>query len=326
MQENFPESGFISLNHPSRSLDWSPGEIRDLHNAGPDVVIGMEAIPGHQKSSSRGSYGSTITVKHDDDISYKARTYGGADYMLAQVGGLWDSLLGEGRRFFVATNSDFHRESEDFWPGEYAKHYVYSKDTDDPYELVAGFKSGRSFIVTGDLIDALEFDAASGEGTATMGGVLVTREGDDVRVTIRFKSPVRNNNGDPVAVDHVDLIVGEVTGLKVPGTSDYKHGETNPSTHVVARFSEWQVDDEGYNVASHVLEDVREDLYLRLRGTNLGLGVLDETDDEGNPLCDDLVGTNTEEKAWLDLWFYSNPIFIEVDGTTGGERPGSRLR
>jgi len=28
--------------------------------------------------------------------------------MTAKVGGLWDSLLGEGRRFWAFVNSDFH--------------------------------------------------------------------------------------------------------------------------------------------------------------------------------------------------------------------------
>lgn len=243
LESHHSDTGFISLNHPSRSLDWSPGEIRDLHNAGPSVVVGMEAIPGHQKSEYRGSYGETFLVQNEVDVTYKARTYGGADYMLAKVGGLWDSLLGEGRRFFVATNSDFHREAEDFWPGEYAKHYVYSEETADPTALVRGIESGRSFIVSGDLIDALEVEAEGDEGEAKMGGTLSIDEGDDVRVTIRFRSPDRNHNGDEVVVHHVDLILGEVTERKVPGTSDYLHGETNSTTRVEARFSRFDFDE-----------------------------------------------------------------------------------
>jgi len=33
--------------------------------------------------------------------------------MTAKVGGLWDSLLGEGRRFWAFVNSDFHSAAED---------------------------------------------------------------------------------------------------------------------------------------------------------------------------------------------------------------------
>ena len=42
------------------------------------------------------------------------------------------------------------------------------------------------------------------------------------------------------------------------------------------------------------------------------LDVPNETDANGNPLCDDLMGENTETKVWGDLWFYSNPIFVAV--------------
>jgi hypothetical protein len=56
--------------------------------------------------------------------------------------------------------------------------------------------------------------------------------------------------------------------------------------------------------------------YVRLRGTNVPNCTPYETDCQGNPLPDYLVtenlGFNGAEEAWLDLWFYSNPIFIEV--------------
>jgi hypothetical protein len=84
--------------------------------------------------------------------------------------------------------------------------------------------------------------------------------------------------------------------------------------------------------------------YIRLRGTNLPASVPNETDANGNPLpdlatnasgpanlrikCDDagcpahLAMVNGQRyssydvAAWADLWFYSNPIFIEVAGST----------
>ena len=37
-----------------------------------------------------------------------ARTLGGFDRMTAIVGGFWDSLLGEGRRFWIVATSDSH--------------------------------------------------------------------------------------------------------------------------------------------------------------------------------------------------------------------------
>jgi hypothetical protein len=35
-------------------------------------------------------------------------------------------------------------------------------------------------------------------------------------------------------------------------------------------------------------------------------------DGQGNPLSDELLAPNTQDKAYADLWFYSNPIFVRV--------------
>ncbi|HHY46294.1 MAG TPA: hypothetical protein GX506_03235, partial [Firmicutes bacterium] len=63
------------------------------------------------------------------------------------------------------------------------------------------------------------------------------------------------------------------------------------------------------------ISNVQKDQYIRLRGTNLGVGVPNETDADGNPLIDDLaanLGLDGASEAYADLWFYSNPIFITV--------------
>jgi hypothetical protein len=154
LQAQFPAASYFLLNHPSRRLKYSAADIRDLINAGPSVTLGMEGIPGHQKEPFRGGYDNTGLVDGSgNDLTYKARTYGGADYLLAKTGGLWDSLLGEGRRFWVVTNSDFHSSASDadFWPGEYAKTWIFAKDK-TPQALVDGLRSGNVFIATGDLI------------------------------------------------------------------------------------------------------------------------------------------------------------------------------
>ena len=89
-------------------------------------------------------------------------TYGGAGIYIAQVGGLWDNLLADGRRFFNFDSSDFHNAPSDFWPGEYEKTYVMVKDAngDGVYtqeDVINGLRSGNSFSVHGDLIDELDF-------------------------------------------------------------------------------------------------------------------------------------------------------------------------
>lgn len=57
-------------------------------------------------------------------------------------------------------------------------------------------------------------------------------------------------------------------------------------------------------------------MYFRLRGTHHAFGVEGtQIDTEGNPLVD-LFGENTAEKAFEDLWFYSNPIFVNKTTAT----------
>lgn len=52
------------------------------------------------------------------------------------------------------------------------------------------------------------------------------------------------------------------------------------------------------------------DAYFRLRGTNMPRNTPGQTDAAGNPLLD--PQDNTAQKAYQDLWFYSNPIFVRV--------------
>lgn len=230
--------------------------------------------------------------------------------MIAKVGGLWDSLLGEGRRFWTFTDSDFHNVDGDFWPGEYSKSYVFVDQASDYGSLVAGMRSGNVFDVEGDLINGLDFSIKNGKKQATMGQELTAKNGDRPVVTVRFRSPNFNNAGQKPVVDHIDLIAGSVTGMTTPGTPQYSVG-INPTTSVIATFtkSQWKKEDGWYSV-TFKLPALTGPQYLRLRGTNMGLKVTNQTDSNGNPLADSLVGANTPAQAYADLWFYSNPIFI----------------
>lgn len=305
LEDAYKNTSYFILNHPSRALTFTASSIRDFNNAAPDVAFGMEGIPGHQKEATRGGYGYD---KGAD--TYKARTYGGADYMIAKVGGLWDSLLGEGRHFWTFINSDFHDNvSGDFWPGEYAKDYTYVTGNNQQ-AIVDGLRSGNSFAVEGDLINSLDFKVQGNGSSATMGQTLTVNKDSSVTVTIRFKSPEKNNNGDKIAVDHVDLISGNVTEKAKPGTDAYNK-DTNETTKVVATFTkkQWHLDSDGYYSVTYT-DKADTAKYYRLRGTNNAPNTLNETDAAGNPLIDDLVGPNDASNAYKDLWFYSNPIFV----------------
>ena len=314
LKDRYPDTSYVILNHPSRQLKYSVADLRDFHNAAPEVVVGFEGLPGHQKARDRGNYGrKPLPPRVDSDLETRSRTHGGADYMVAKVGGLWDALLGEGRCFWVFASSDFHQTRSGFWPGEYAKTCIMARGG-DYRALVEGLRSGNSFAALGDLIQGLEFRAVSGSRQATMGQTLIVRKGRPLSLTIRYRSPAFNHHGEPVRVDHIDLIAGAIRNRAVPGTREYRQ-DTNDSTMVLKRFAtrRQKPGKDRWVSLSFRLASVRQPLYFRLRGTNLAPSTLNETDAQGNPLADALMGVNDAAKARRDLWFYSNPIFVQLE-------------
>ena len=319
MQTNYAQSAWVIPAHPERAASYKVNHFRDLNNAAPDVAFGFEGMPGHQKEANRGSYTKTADG---------GGTYGGAGIYIAKVGGLWDAMLGEGRHWWTFVNSDFHSEEVDFYPGEYARTFVSVPDDNgngriDSPEVVNGLRSGNSFSVHGDLINALDFTASYASNSATMGETLEVANGGRLPIRIRFRSPARNTHGDAVAVDHVDLIAGEVKGKVAPtladGTPNPAYAvDTNPTTKVLATFysSEWSVDADGWVTLDYIVNSVKKNMYFRLRGTNVAPNTPFETDVQGNPLVDYLATENLKltpaQEAWSDLWFYSNPIFATV--------------
>ncbi|MEV1108334.1 phosphoesterase [Micromonospora sp. NPDC049751] len=291
-----PHKPLVIAHHASRSATGlgvygqdTPREFRNGNNAAPDVYIGFEGAPGHQAAplngGKRGGYGNHPT-------------YGGFDQMTARVGGLWDSLLGEGRRWWITATSDSHvhwtRGGSDFWPGEYSKTYVYARQ--DYGDIMDGLRNGRIWVTTGDLIRSLDVTATSQGKTAEVGETITVnrRSRTDVEIEIRFRPQDGvNGNGDRPEVRRVDLIVGQITGPSANLDAD-----TNPTTKVVARFGprDWRRQGHDY-VIRHTLRNVEADTYARVRGTST---------DEAEPLADGL------ESPWDDLWFYSNPVFVHV--------------
>jgi hypothetical protein len=311
LQENYRKTSWVVFAHPERKSKYKISDFRDFNNAAPDVAFGFEGLPGHQKAENRGEYSSSCPAVGDG-------TYGGAGFYIANVGGLWDALLGEGRHWWTFVSSDFHDTPNDFWPGEYAKTWTFiqQKNPHDRVTLedvVEGLRSGNSFCVHGDLINALDFHVQYLSDRATLGQELQiskTNKGSMVKLTIKFKSPSVNNHGDKPVVDHIDLIAGDVNGKVEPGTPEYNN-DTNPSTKVVATFhaSDWEKDNNGWNVI-HTPLMVKNDMYLRLRGTNVPVSTPGMTDAQGNPLLD--LVPNSENLVWKNLWFYTNPIFIKA--------------
>jgi hypothetical protein len=401
--------------------------LRDFNNAGPQIAFGFESMPGHQAAANRGEYGPTITggVTGGFPNSTGGGTYGGTGIMAAQIGGVWDALLGEGRNWWFFASSDYHnrgsfgpdqRESnQDFQPGEYQKtHVMVRKGTNNlaAEGIIDGLRSGNAWATSGDLIDRLAFvvctrnpavpssafkalvEKAAGnavakggevriDGCATMGEKLVVRPGAELMVGIAVRDPQGTNNSpyafpnpslrqigvtqalNAPVLDHVDLIGGNVTGLRATTDANYKGtivpniatglltpnnntgGARNDSATVrkVFNANNWTALADGVRVMSYKVSGVTASQYFRLRGTNLPPATPNETDADGNPMLDFKVSPNDQSAAgtipcndagcpthlrtvagvkyssfdvaaWADLWFYSNPVFVQVNGGT----------
>jgi len=62
------------------------------------------------------------------------------------------------------------------------------------------------------LINELDYKITNNSVSATMGQSITPIKGKETVVTIRIKSPAKNNNNETPSVDHIDLIAGEVLG------------------------------------------------------------------------------------------------------------------
>ena len=149
--------------NPNGNNGFNVEHLRDFNNAAPTVAFGFESMPGHQADANRGSY-STGAVG--------GGTFGGVGVYAANIGGVWDALLGEGRNWYFFGSSDYHnrgsfgpdqRESSaDFYPGEYTRDHVMARTGTaklGTQTIVDGLRSGNSYVANGQLIDRLAFVA-----------------------------------------------------------------------------------------------------------------------------------------------------------------------
>jgi hypothetical protein len=194
MKQNHPYAAYYVPAHLERAGPFNPNgnngynieHLRNFNNAAPTVAFGFETQPGHGASDARGEY--TVhrnnfggTIGNVDSVG--GTTWGGTGVYGAQVGGVWDALLGEGRNWWFFASSDWHnrgmfgpddrRSSQDFFPGEYQRDHVLVRNSDgkgrhwednhskskvlSPQQIVNGLRSGNSFAESGQLIDRLAF-------------------------------------------------------------------------------------------------------------------------------------------------------------------------
>ncbi|WP_405088415.1 PHP domain-containing protein [Microbispora sp. NBC_01389] len=339
-----PDALFLA-NHPARKGIDSPHEIRAWRDTAPEIAVGMEGAPGHQAAgipkpngpgSGRGYYDNSPSA--DSFPGYPAesyKTFGGFDWMTATVGGLWDSLLAEGRPWWITANSDSHTvhgdasdrgpnsdfdangryedpvykgvpnlSNGDFWPGYYSRTHVGA--TSFAYGAVMdGIRRGRVWVDHGGLISGLVVRArARGNGGGvTLGDTLSVRPGTKVEVSIQITLANRPNWAQFIpTLARVDVIQGDVTGP----VSD-KDVFTTPKTKVVTSYEVGK--NSGTVTFTYQVGAVDHPVYVRLRGTDgnrVAPGLLGPSVDPHGPAMDVLGDAD----PWKDLWFYSNPVWI----------------
>jgi len=233
--------------------------------------------------------------------------------MTSTVGGLWDSLLAEGRPWWITANSDSHRAygdkadgtgtvHADFWPGYYSRTHVGS--TGLSYAAVmAGLRAGRVWVDHGGLLDRVEVRAVSGTDGVPLGGTIVANPGAPTRLVIDLDLASRSNRaGFRPRLAKVDVIQGVVTGpvsdpdtFRAPDTRVVRTFDTSTSTGTVR--------------LRYDLGPVDRPCYLRIRGSDgnrTAPGFLGADVDPAGPAMD----RPGNAEPWHDLWFYTNPIWV----------------
>ena len=352
-RSGYVDDVLVLANHPMRLGIDSPHELRAWRDAAPEIMIGMEGAPGAQGAAIPGWRGPTsIRGEYENKPSAQSwpgypadayLTYGGFDWTTATVGGLWDSMLAEGRLFSVTSNSDAHRivfdtwkngdwqpgqsfdttgklpdpvntdtpqPGSDFWPGQFSRTHVGV--TRYGYRAVmAGMRAGRVWLDHGHLLDGLEVrltrDHDRGRGV-TLGGRLRVRKGEKLTLNVTVTTASRPNpQGILPQLAHVDVIRGAVRG-PVADRDTWKAPDTRvvESKDVSGRT--------GTYTLRIPLTAGEESFYVRLRGSDgnrNGTGYLGASVDPHGPV----PHAPGDGDPWADTWFYSNPVFVDVEGS-----------
>ena len=332
-------------NHPARNGLDSPHEIRGWRDAAPSVAVGFEGAPGHQaaaipgpghEENGRGYYSNSPNPNSFPGYPLESYvTYGGFDWMTSTVGGLWDSLLAEGKPWWISANSDSHRVYNDtftqgtgdvttegtlgppvdtgapilaygdFWPGYYSSTVVGA--TDFSYgALMAGIREGRTYVVHGGLIGALSVTVSGRGAPATLGGTTGYGRNGQVSVDISVALADRPNyHGEIPRLRKIDVIIGQIR----PPSAD-RDNFLAPDTRVVKTFDvRGDVPAGGVVNFRYDVRRVQGPFYVRLRGSDgnrLATGLLGGRVDPSGPQVDAVGNAD----PWRDLWFYTNPVFV----------------
>ncbi|WP_338783913.1 PHP domain-containing protein [Streptomyces sp. DG1A-41] len=341
------KDALMLANHPARRGVDSPHEIRawrDATGTRHRIAVGFEGAPGHQAAGlpaplgmarARGIYDNNPSANSFPGYPPESyRTWGGFDWMTATVGGLWDSLLAEGKPWWITANSDSHQvyadttvrggpDSDypangkhtdpvyggkidltqgDYWPGQYSRTHV-GADGFSYAAVMDGIRAGRIWVDHGQLVSALDVRVTGGGRWATLGGALRVKKGTKVTLSVDVV-PAGGPNwaGFVPEPARVDVIQGDVTG-PVADRDTF----TAPTAKVVKAYDVSKTT--GVIRLTFELGRVERPVYLRLRGTDgnrSAVGAMGAAVDPAGPALD-VVG---DADPWRDLWFYTNPVWV----------------
>ena len=148
MEQNHPDGSYYVPAHLERAGPFNPNgnngfnieHLRNFNNAAPDgrVRHGDAARSRRVRRARRVHHSAQQHRRRATSTRVGGTTYGGTGVYGAQIGGVWDALLGEGRNWWFFASSDWHnrgmfgpddrRSTQDFYPGEYQRDYVMVRD------------------------------------------------------------------------------------------------------------------------------------------------------------------------------------------------------
>ncbi|MGN7186442.1 PHP domain-containing protein [Microbacterium enclense] len=358
--EGLIDDVLVLANHPCRLGIDSPAELRAWQDADPDIFIGMEGAPGAQASglatntsdaTQRGEYENapgTYSYAGFPEVAY--RLHGGFDWMTAVVGGMWDSLLSEGRRWWITTNSDLHLKNldtvrvGDFPTGDNweagltlgnfnrAGRRPEPIATSDPQfgsDLWPGEFSRNHVGVTDRTHRGLMSAVRAGRvwvdhGHLISGLSVALRSVDDTAVTATLGETLTVASGtalelvidvEPTTTPNSYGILPRLAHLDViagvvTGPVADRQTMSAPQTRVVKMLDVSDRSASRFQVVVP-LGAVEADGYLRLRGSDGKRNGVGPMGADVDPRAPQPHAAG-EANCWLDTWMYTNPIFVEI--------------
>lgn len=189
----------VIINHANRSQP-PPGRIeaefcrwRSIN----DLAIGFSGAPGHQAHTPIGSY------RTPDSLIDRW------DPVAAKVGGVWDTLLGNGIDAWAArAPSDFHNdEAGDYWPGQFSETWLYAPAR-SPAGVLRALRAGSFFAAHGHIVRrvVLTVSAPGLDRPAWAGEVVELSSGSTITVRMGMDIPQTDWAGQPNRIDQLELI------------------------------------------------------------------------------------------------------------------------